>query len=324
MKAPKRFRIFTAGLNTSTKGKILFDEQAANDVMSAYAARGGIKVMIDLEHLSLDDEGNNFDPDARGWAKLAVENGELWAVDVEWTPDGEHRLNTKTQRYVSPAFERNKETGRVLKIFNIALVGQPATNSAQDLLAASRVSKFATKLEKPVETITLSLDIYGDSMPPELLEMLGLSPEATAEDVAAAVKALLGKVAASSAPPPGEKPNEEMAKLKAQVLALTERVKTGDAALVKLKAIEDAKTEEKRSGLLGKLPKSLEAWGAKQSIEVLETYVAAATPAEPEIPPAHETTEQVEAKLTAAELEACKATGTSITDFLKFKASKAA
>ncbi len=325
MTAPKRFRIFSAGLNTGTKGQVLFDEQAANDVMAAYAERNGVKVMIDLEHMSLDDEAPNWDTDARGWAKLQVINGELWATDVEWTPDGEKRLDNKTQRYISPAFARNPETKRVLKLFNIALVGQPATNAAQDLLAASRVSRFATKLEKPIETITLSLDMYGDSMPPELLEMLGLSPEATAEDLTAAVKALLGKVAASAAPPPasGDKPpGEEMAKLNATILALTERVKAGDVAIKELKAIKDKESLDKHSALIAKLPKNLEAWGQKQTVEVLEAYVAAATPVEVEIPPLPDTSKESFGTATEAEMAACKATGTPVQDFLKFKASK--
>lgn len=325
MAAPKQFRIFRAGLNTGTKGQVLFDDQAAKDVMAAYGARNGVKVMIDLEHMSLDDEAPNYDPDARGWAELKVIGGELWAVAVEWTPDGEKRLNNKTQRYVSPAFQRNKETNRVQQIFNIALVGMPATNAAQDLLATSRVSRFATKTDKPIDTITLSLDLNGEKMPPELLEMLGLSPEATAEDVTAAVKALLGKDSASAGPPPGEKPTEEMAKLSAQVLALTERVKKGDAAVAELKSIKDKEKTEKHSALVAKLPKSLEAWGQKQSVEVLESYHAAATPADVEIPPV--VTEVLKdgvdvSKATDAEIAACKATGTPIADFLKFKATK--
>jgi hypothetical protein len=114
-----------------------------------------------------------------------------------------------------------------------------------------------------------------------------------------------------------------MAKLKAQVLALTERVKAGDAAVAKLKSIEDKEKTDKHSALCGKLPKSLEAWGAKQSIEVLETYLAAATPNEAEIPPPPENTGDVdESKVSPAELVVCKATGTPIADFLKFKAEK--
>jgi len=48
---PREFRIFAAGENTTTKGRILFDEQAAADVMAAYEQHG-VDLMIDLEHLS--------------------------------------------------------------------------------------------------------------------------------------------------------------------------------------------------------------------------------------------------------------------------------
>src|SRR6185295_17430879 len=104
---PSEFRIFAAGENATTKGIFVFNEQAARDVMASYEAHG-IDVMIDLEHLSLEssEQSRNFDPDARGWCKLELRNGELWATGVTWTPDGETRLREKRQRYISPAFER--------------------------------------------------------------------------------------------------------------------------------------------------------------------------------------------------------------------------
>jgi hypothetical protein len=70
-----------------------------------------------------------------------MRNGELWAVDVTWTPDGERRLREKTQRYISPLFRRDKKTGRILRLLNVALVSMPATNDAQPLVAASLLSR---------------------------------------------------------------------------------------------------------------------------------------------------------------------------------------
>jgi phage I-like protein len=136
---PREFRIFAAGVNESTKGPAIFDEKAAEAVMAAYA-REGVDLMIDLEHHALDaDARARADaPDARGWFKLEVRSGELWAVDVSWTPDGERRLSERTQRYISPAFEYDKTTGRVMRLLNVALVAMPATYSALPLVAASK------------------------------------------------------------------------------------------------------------------------------------------------------------------------------------------
>jgi hypothetical protein len=91
--------------------------------------------MVDLEHLSLDDESPSFDPDARGWFDLEVRDGELWAVRIRWTPDGERRLREKTQRYISPAFPTDDD-GRITRIVNMALTAMPATHDTPALVAA--------------------------------------------------------------------------------------------------------------------------------------------------------------------------------------------
>lgn len=134
---PKEFILFRGGENETTKGSFLFDAKAAEMVMAAADARGGVDYPIDLEHLSLDDRHPNFDTDARGWFRLAVRGGDLWAVDVRWTPDGARRLAEKSQRYISPAFFTDDE-GRITEIVNVALVAMPATQGAPALIAATR------------------------------------------------------------------------------------------------------------------------------------------------------------------------------------------
>lgn len=133
---PTAFRLFKAGENETTKGTFIFDGRAAEMVLAAAGERG-VELAIDLEHLALDQESRGYDPDARGWFQLEVRNGELWAVNVRWTPDGTRRLSEKTQRYISPAFTANDD-GRVTEIVSIALVAMPATHGTPALVAASR------------------------------------------------------------------------------------------------------------------------------------------------------------------------------------------
>ncbi len=134
---PTEFRIFKAGENPSTKGVFLFDDAAAKAVVAAYQAQG-VDYMIDLEHHALGDANREDSADARGWFKLALRNGELWAVDVKWTPDGARRLSEKTQRYISPAFLAEEEGARICELINVALVAMPATHGAPALVAAAR------------------------------------------------------------------------------------------------------------------------------------------------------------------------------------------
>jgi len=116
----------------------------------AAATEHGVDCMLDLEHLSLDQESNAYDPDARAWFQLEVRNGELWAVNVRWTDDGARRLREKTQRYISPAFSIDDE-GRVTEIVNVALVAMPATHGTPALVAANRRPRMKTLKDRKNE-----------------------------------------------------------------------------------------------------------------------------------------------------------------------------
>lgn len=135
---PSEARLFSQGVNNTSKGTYIFDEASANSVMQAYE-KAGVDVLIDLEHLSLEDPASSvgFRTDAVGWCKLDMRDGELWAVDIRWTPEGIERLECKKQRYFSPAFLADK-TGRITDVLNVALVAMPATEHAQELVAASK------------------------------------------------------------------------------------------------------------------------------------------------------------------------------------------
>lgn len=134
---PTEHRIWKAGLNTDTNGyNVLFDDVAAEMVMSAYD-KHGVDLIWDLEHLSLDDEHPNYDPDARASCQLEVRNGELWATNIQWTPDGAERLRNRTQRFPSAAFLQDKD-GRPTRVFNIGLVSMPATDYVEPLVAKDR------------------------------------------------------------------------------------------------------------------------------------------------------------------------------------------
>ena len=144
---PTEIRLFTAGVNQTEKGPYLFDAEAARLVMAHYVARG-VDVMIDLEHLSTDDTAPNYDPDARGWAKLELRNGELWAVGLSWNEDGAARVKGKTQRYVSPYFgweETEDGQRRIVELVNFAICANPATHNTPALIAASKRARAATR-----------------------------------------------------------------------------------------------------------------------------------------------------------------------------------
>ena len=188
---PREFRLFKAGDNETTKGVFVFDAAAAEMVLAHAKERGGVDYPIDLEHLSLDDDGRHFDPDARGWFRLEVRNGELWAVDVRWTPDGARRLGERTQRYVSPAFLTDDD-GRVTEIVNVALVAMPATHGTPALIAAGRRLAPMKTLKDRQNEILARLSIAKS-------RMTKLADDGGSDDAAPAGKFAAAKTAADAA-----------------------------------------------------------------------------------------------------------------------------
>lgn len=184
---PSEFRILRHGVNTTTKGDVLFDDTAAEKLMAAYTQHG-VDVMIDLEHLSLDAGAQNFDPDARGWCKLAVRDGELWAVEVRWGKDGAERLGALRQRYVSPVLELDEDR-RAVAVINIALTALPATDNAQPLMAASR--RRATRATRYTMTDEeKKKEEMRARRLSKLRALMALPDDATADDVVAALEEL--------------------------------------------------------------------------------------------------------------------------------------
>lgn len=188
---PGEFRIFSAGKVETTKGTFVFDDAAAKSVMADYKAHG-VELMIDYDHASLDI---GFDPSlsgkAAGWFTPEVRAGELWAVNVRWTPKAAEALRQKEWRFMSPAFAL--KDGRITSLLNVALTNMPATNNLEPLMAANAKtnvtlgadSGLSPKLIQGALDAVASKDAKSalDLMKQILAALLGGSdPDATTED----------------------------------------------------------------------------------------------------------------------------------------------
>lgn len=139
---PTEFRIFTAGVVDTVKGQFIFDAKAAKSVMAEYEAHG-VDLPIDYSHSMLETV---VDPalahKAAGWFALEVRRGELWAVNVRWTPPATEALLAREWRFISPAFSHDAE-GRVKALVNVAITNLPATRRLEPLMAAGRQASMA-------------------------------------------------------------------------------------------------------------------------------------------------------------------------------------
>jgi phage I-like protein len=175
---PREFRLFAAGpVPTITFGsekeeEYSFTERSQKAVLE-HSQKWGVAHSLDWEHRALfaATSGDGRAP-AAAWYKLAVRNAELWAVDVEWTPQGAADLTSRAYRYVSPAFDYDPKTREVLAIINTALTNTPKTRNAPALMAA-----LAAQGSQPTEGVPTMLKAA--------LSMMGL-PEQTQENEALA------------------------------------------------------------------------------------------------------------------------------------------
>lgn len=138
---PTEFLLLKAGWNNRTAGAVLFDDKAAASVMADFEAAGVLP--IDLEQQSANTSAT-VDPtarDARGWFRLEVRDGDLFAIDVRWGPDGAARVLEHRQRYAVPNLAYDKETMRVTRVLGAALVNMPALASARPLLVAQEAAE---------------------------------------------------------------------------------------------------------------------------------------------------------------------------------------
>lgn len=325
---PREFRIFKKGVNSTTKGDFVFDDDSAKSVMEEYE-KHGVDIQIDLEHLSLDDEAKNYDPDAYAYCKLALRNGELWAVDVRWNENGAERVKSKKQKYISPAFHYDSETGAITELYNIAICAIPATHEAPALVAAS---KHAGK-----KIGTLSLEVKKMDELKKLAALLGLGEDATWEQVFSAIEALQGAGEEEAADEEEEAADEEdeseeatakklsksklSGKMQAKVLASLAAIPVLTAKIAKLE--KSGKTSKVDALLLAhakKFTPALEKLAReKWTPEQIEAFAAIAPDQDkaPATEPAVEGAGVV--KLTAADREVMKLTGESEEKVLAHK-----
>lgn len=203
---PTEFRLFSKGVNRSTKGDFLFDEEASSSVMAEYESHG-VDLSIDYDHAAVGNSGARVV--AAGWFKLELREGDLWATDVKWTPDGAEHLRKGEYRYFSPLFNFDPETGRIQKIVNSALTNTPALFQIPALVAASataleddmpddfeeklkkalaEIDKLKAKLEEKDEELK-SLKSKASSV--ALSATVGLSSSASSDEVRSTVAALV-------------------------------------------------------------------------------------------------------------------------------------
>ncbi|MBP5056349.1 hypothetical protein HUS95_14055 [Pseudomonas chlororaphis] len=217
-KAPEWVELIPAGPTvTGRDGRSwVFDDLATELVQSSFLSRA-IDLPIDWEHATQRRASVGKEAPASAWIKqLEIRNGALWAR-VDWTPRGALQVESREYRFLSPVFDYETDSTRIVRMVSGGL-----TNKPNFLLTA-------LNQENPENTpVKLS---------PALLAALGLPETATEEQAIAATNQLKTTAQAMNT----ERPNLEQFVPRADYNTLLSRATNAEQALATHKTGEHNK-----------------------------------------------------------------------------------
>ncbi len=147
------------------------------------AAARSTDLVIDYEHQTLEAPKNGKPAPASGWidrTSLVWHDDGLYGR-VKWTAAAKAAIDADEYRYLSPVFPYDPKTGEVLDLLHVGLTNNPAIDTAIPALAAARMGDGTYDLTHEEDTVDRE----------ELIKLLGLSADATDEQITAAINALV-------------------------------------------------------------------------------------------------------------------------------------
>ncbi len=160
------------------------DNVAFNILVDNWRHAGGKEIICDFEH-RFEDPSLTSDTSAAAWiTNLAVNKDRGLVGDMKFTDAGAAAVSSRRLRFLSPVWELDPD-GRPARLRSVALTNKP------NIPVACVLNRAPQPVNKPVE------ETKEDPMD-KLKELLGLAPEASDEDVVAAVTALKDQVAAAN------------------------------------------------------------------------------------------------------------------------------
>jgi phage I-like protein len=317
---PKEFRIFESGLIDTTKGPFLFDLDSASSVLRC-AAEYGNQLNVDYNHGQA--EAWPVDPSlsgkSAGWYDLELRNGELWAVNVNWTPPAYAAIENREWRFISPWFSYDGETRRIHELHNVAITNTPATKHLKPL-TASRLGETSTE-SPPMLKLLAAL-----SLPATATEQEALNAVAARDAQMTAATALKANVDAVLSLTGAADLSAALGTMKAwqEANAALPGVQAQLSALQKASAESELKALLDEAQKAGKVPPAerpeLEKFGAA-NLAGLKAYLNVKAPVVITEPAKVKEGVVDTSALCAEELAVAKASGISPEDFAKAKAA---
>ncbi len=316
--APGEVELIPAGPDITGRDgrRWLFDDAAGTSVIQAFAARNAA-LPIDWEHASQHRAPNGEAAPAAAWIeRIEVRDGALWGT-VNWTERGRNQVAAREYRYLSPVFDFEPATGRIVRLVSAGLTNLPnlhlqALNAEGDTMNRSALLAAA------------------------LAAVLGLKPEATDDEIATGLNAMKKKlddetVRALNAERSASTPSLERFVPRVDHDAVIARATNAEKALKDRDAADftaQVKTEIGAALKAGKItPASVEYYTAtcsdREGLERFKAFVAGAAVIAPD-GEAEKKPAATGTALNAEERAVCQATGISHEEFAKRRDALAA
>lgn len=163
-------------------------------VVEAFA-RNGADLPVDYEHQADNPAAKASGPiPAAGWIKAMKATPEGVFARIDWTDRARDMIAAKEYRYISPVIVYDKAACEVGRISGAGLVDRPNLQlqalNAQDITGVPMLAEPDPAKPEPVKP-------DASQAVAAMLDILGLTPEATATEV---IEALLARVAKQPAP----------------------------------------------------------------------------------------------------------------------------
>lgn len=157
--APVAFRMWRAGLNRTDHGDHYLTPEGLALLLQTQAERGN-RYSIDVDHLSLSDTAPPESRKAVGWFTIEERDGDLWAVNVEWTDvvRGGFGKDVPEWRYFSPAYETKRASGEIVRLLNCALTNNPATHHVTALATSAQQKETAMYEKMTLAALLAAMD----------------------------------------------------------------------------------------------------------------------------------------------------------------------
>lgn len=283
---PAEIQLWDVGPNSTDYGTHHWTERSASEVMAIYEGRGN-PLQIDIEHNGCAEEREQRKTDepapTGGYAYLEIRGGAPW-LRFDWSAYAVEQIRTRQRLFLSPEYDVDTETGEIVRLVRVSLVGDPGTHHARMLASAKRVRAQQERSGRVDEVLKVILAAINAALEAGDLD--------TAKDILSKLKAEIEGAGGSEAPAAegegvaaesdqgdeGKKDDEEKtaARTKASAASQTANVDLAVRVAELERSVERGEVGRLVEKHRDRFTASTKAWALTQPLATVQSYIKAA------------------------------------------------